>query len=592
MRNKRILTLVSLLLVSFLMVGCMLQNLPPKITSYPVTTVTVGEGYIYDVEATDPNTGDILTYSLTTEPPGMLINADNGVITWEADDITATGVGDYDVVVKVSDGGGLSDTQPFTIKVSKPSVPPVNQKPVIYSIPITTATVGETYFYNVYATDLDNDVLTYSLTAYPSSMTISSASGLIMWTPTAEGVYTVVVKVSDGDLSDTQGFTITVSKPWAPPAVNHFPKITSIPGDTAIVGVEYIYDVEATDPDGDTLTYSLITKPDGMVIEPGTGVISWTPIEVQVGVGNFTVKVTDGQLSDTQTFGIIVRELELGLIGIKVAPKTMTLFVGETDSIKSVTATYEFRGYETDIVLGDCEFMSSDLDVATVSNVGEIETIGKGTADILVSYKGKFDTVEVTVKVPVIDGVLSPGEWDGATEIPVADGMGTVWVLATTDYLYVAFDVLDSTDNRENVGSGNDQTSININPTDGGSWGKPCDIIFQTGADPDAFTSPEPDIDSDSSGMTDNWYTEWVIDGIQLFLPLDLVTKTIFYSGGNRVSEWKVPLASIAPSVGDILKVGGSIAIDVPPNLSFVYPIGLDPLWSDASTYEDITVLY
>ena len=473
MRNKRILTLIFVVAFLTLLVGCFPQptNLPPKITSYPVTTVTVGGDYIYDVGATDPNTGDILTYSLTTEPPGMLINADNGVITWEAEDITAAGVGDYDVVVKVSDGGGLSDTQSFTIKVSKPSVPPVNQKPVIYSIPITTATVGETYFYNVYATDLDNDVLTYSLTTKPTGMTISSASGLIMWTPTAEGVYTVVVKVSDGALSDTQGFTITVSKPWAPPPVNHAPIITSSPEDTAIVGEEYIYEVKATDPDGDTLTYSLITKPGGMLINSTTGLISWTPTEMQVGVGNFTVKVSDGKLCDTQTFGIIVRELELGLIGIEVDPKTMTLFVGESEPIKSVTATYEFRGYEVDIDLTECLFMSSDLDVATVSNVGEIETIGEGTADILVSYKGEFDTLEVTV-IDLVQNT-NTGKYYHTIQAAIDDGPTldghTIEVSAGTYNEQVVISkqlTLNGTNASESIIDGDDTTAVTISAND------------------------------------------------------------------------------------------------------------------------------
>jgi len=183
----------------------------------------------------------------------------------------------------------------------------------------------------------------------------------------------------------------------------------------------------------------------------------------------------------------------------------------------------------------------------------------------------------------IIDGILSSGEWDCATEIPVAGVMGTVRVSATTDYLYVAFDVLDSTDARlgENI-HGNDQTSINVNPTDGAPWGKPCDIIFQIGADPNAWGGT-------SSGQTDGWKTDWEINGVQqLSLPGDLETMTIFYSGGNRISEWKVPLASIAPSAGDDLKVGG--AIDVGDGASYVYPIGLDPLWKDASTYVDIYV--
>jgi len=97
------------------MVGCDLftPNRPPEITSEAVTTATVGVAYTYDVDATDPNAGDVLTYSLTTEPSGMLIDEDNGVITWTPD--TA---GDFPVTVEVSDEGGLSDTQDFTITVS------------------------------------------------------------------------------------------------------------------------------------------------------------------------------------------------------------------------------------------------------------------------------------------------------------------------------------------------------------------------------------------------------------------------------------------------------------------------------------------
>ena len=47
---------------------------------------------------------------------------------------------------------------------------------------------------------------------------------------------------------------------------NHCPVITSTCSGSASVGTAYTCDVEATDPDGDTLTYSLTTKPDGMTI--------------------------------------------------------------------------------------------------------------------------------------------------------------------------------------------------------------------------------------------------------------------------------------------------------------------------------------
>ena len=188
--------------------------------------------------------------------------------------------------------------------------------------------------------------------------------------------------------------------------------------------------------------------------------------------------------------------------------------------------------------------------------------------------------------IPELDGIVSLGEWDDATEISVAGDMGTVKVLATTDYLYVLFDnVKDSTDARlgENVHF-SDKVCININPTEGGEWGKPYDIIFATGADPNSFTNAEPP--RLSSGMSDSWYTEWIIEGTQYDIPEDLETKTIYSDPRyNRVSEWKVPLDSMALSSGDVIKVGGKITVD---EGGYVYPIGLDYLVE--STYFNIIV--
>jgi hypothetical protein len=54
------------------------------------------------------------------------------------------------------------------------------------------------------------------------------------------------------------------------------------------------YQVKATDPDGDILTYSLKTAPSGMTIDPSTGLIKWdVPPEVK-GKTPITISVTDG----------------------------------------------------------------------------------------------------------------------------------------------------------------------------------------------------------------------------------------------------------------------------------------------------------
>ena len=95
---------------------------------------------------------------------------------------------------------------------------PENHSPVIISTPPTSATVGINYSYDVKASDEDDDTLNYYLTDNPpDSMTIDSTTGIISWTPSAEGTYDVVVEVSDGISTDSQSFALTVGTAEPPP---------------------------------------------------------------------------------------------------------------------------------------------------------------------------------------------------------------------------------------------------------------------------------------------------------------------------------------------------------------------------------------
>lgn len=85
------------------------------------------------------------------------------------------------------------------------------------------------------------------------------------------------------------------------------PIITSTPVTTAAQGQAYLYSVTASDPDGDLLSFSLITAPLGMNIDAKTGLIAWTPSNAQVGGNSVALKVSDpGGLFATQSFSIQV----------------------------------------------------------------------------------------------------------------------------------------------------------------------------------------------------------------------------------------------------------------------------------------------
>ncbi len=59
-------------------------------------------------------------------------------------------------------------------------------------------------------------------------------------------------------------------------------------------GRVYTYQIKATDPDGDPLTYSLKSAPAGMTIDPSAGLIKWNVPPEFKGKTPITVSVTDG----------------------------------------------------------------------------------------------------------------------------------------------------------------------------------------------------------------------------------------------------------------------------------------------------------
>ena len=96
-------------------------NGPPEITSAPVTAAAHGVIYVYAVHATDPEPGDVLTFSLPTAPAGMTIDAATGLIHWTP---SVAQLGGHDVVVKVVDVRGLFDLQGFSVEVASPVAVP------------------------------------------------------------------------------------------------------------------------------------------------------------------------------------------------------------------------------------------------------------------------------------------------------------------------------------------------------------------------------------------------------------------------------------------------------------------------------------
>ena len=179
---------------------------------------------------------------------------------------------------------------------------------------------------------------------------------------------------------------------------NRRPVIEEISDQIRKGGQEFIYQVIAYDPDNGELTYSLTEKPEDMQIESSTGLINWIPGEDQIGTFTVEVKVSDGNSFNIEKFEITIEDIFLA--SIEVSPANLSVGMGNSNTITSVTANYD-NGDSIDLSLADCDYSSDNTDIATVDNSGVISGIAIGTTTITVSYTEggitKTDTVGVTV---------------------------------------------------------------------------------------------------------------------------------------------------------------------------------------------------
>jgi hypothetical protein len=308
-------------------------NDAPVITTIDVETTNEDELYSVDYDATDIDpTNDTLTWSLWTNAGWLNIDAGTGVLSGTPDN---SDVGSYWVEVTVDDGNDGNHSTNFTLTVNN-----VNDDPTIISpLPPHADAVEDTLYYLDFEADdidLPGDTLTWHLTTDAGWLAIDDVTGNISGTPTNDDVGDswVNISVDDGNLgSDWQNFTLTVTN------VNDDPVITTTDVTTATAGELYSVDYEATDidPAGDTLTWSLVSNASWLSIVSGTGVLSGTPTNDDVGAYNVNVSVNDGNGgSDVNSFTLSV---EPGVVVTNLNPNITTAddLTATVDELYSVT---------------------------------------------------------------------------------------------------------------------------------------------------------------------------------------------------------------------------------------------------------------
>ncbi len=245
----------------------------PKFLTTAVTRAGIGIAYSYDVR-TDDEESHGATYELLEAPDGMTINATTGLIRWTP---TTDQEGSYTVKVQATDAAGNVGRQQFTVTAAPAPVVQATSNQVVDQDALLEFTVVATG---------EHQPLTYSLgSGAPAGATIDSATGVFRWTPTAAdagATYAVVVRATDsvGQVGESQ-VQIVVRKVVAEVVA---------PGDSLSISMATSDAALA----GQIVQYSLLeTPPDGMTIDPDSGLVTWSvPNDQATGTIRVVVRAT------------------------------------------------------------------------------------------------------------------------------------------------------------------------------------------------------------------------------------------------------------------------------------------------------------
>jgi hypothetical protein len=172
----------------------------------------------------------------------------------------------------------------------------LNAPPEISGTPAAVAAVGERYTFEPAATDSDGDVLTFKIANRPGWATFSATSGKLTGMPPADAAARyedIRVSVTDGaSTAALPAFSIVIE---GGTAANAAPAITGTPATKVVAGHAYAFQPQASDADGDSLTFAVSSLPSWLQFDVDSGRLYGTPSSDDAGVyGDIVIRVTDG----------------------------------------------------------------------------------------------------------------------------------------------------------------------------------------------------------------------------------------------------------------------------------------------------------
>ena len=285
-------------------------NRPPVIA--PMAPLTSPEQVLiaFTVSAVDPDAGQVVSYSLGADaPPGAVIDPVTGRFQWLPSE--NDGPGSYSFLVRASDNGSPVRTGQLRVQLT---VTEVNLAPIVPPEVTLEAREGFELRARLEASDADRpaQALAFELDGVAPPGLSLSAAGEIVWTPDESlggTVQTVTYRVRDDGTPSrsTSGLLrIRVQE------VDNPPIFEPLPPQQLTEGKAWSLVLVAKDPEGTPVRFQVDgPAPEGFVLDPKTGLASWTPSEAQ-GPSSVVVliRVIDGSPSALSVVRPLLMEVD------------------------------------------------------------------------------------------------------------------------------------------------------------------------------------------------------------------------------------------------------------------------------------------
>ncbi len=326
------------------------ENANPILTGENLLEINQGKYYEVDYDCNDDGQGNV-TYHLSSNAEWLTMDYLSGIMNGTP---TNDDVGIVTVTVSVHDGNEGWDSRQFDIKVIN-----VNDPPIIITNDTLSVYQNDPFLKNYQALEIDSgDEIKWKLHTDAGFLSIDHEMGTLSGVPGYMDVGSYFVNVSVWDLSDEfdfHNFTLEVLNVNDGPAWVEFPENIDI-----VHGKTYLFDVNATDYDGDTTYYSVSSTPDSdITIDEDTGQINWTadihifekaPFKLEV-----IVSAWDGIVFANRTFTITVLASlppEVELIGPGDGEKgasTGAILSWEGTDPEGESITYDIYLHQTEV---------------------------------------------------------------------------------------------------------------------------------------------------------------------------------------------------------------------------------------------------